>query len=438
MKKIISIILIIFSFFVFASSVFAQTVTNVSGSVIHSQNITISGSGFGVKSPAAPLMWDDGEGSAVDSDSAVKDKGWSEVWPIVGVSSPTEVARIRYRTAGIFRNVAAPHSRSLQYIAGSHYQESPYNWANTLADSLAGYPGYNDPSCSDGHAVGYGGCTSGNALESTYRGVALTKDSGVADKTIWFVHFYHRLDPNWSTTHLDNLNHKFLAINTGPGAYDGNNKYQSWAGGDTPEQETGSDSRMSGGNILCGRDANPWMPGNGNPRLNWLKFEVQTKIGTGPYRKVFVDGVAIFDSDDPYLAGYCAEDWLAPTRSFTIGGYWRRATGTGEPNWSYRGDVNNYRYYDDIYMDNTFSRVVLANNQNYDRAIIVEPQIPSAWSGNSISTKINLGKLPDSGTAYLFVFDSNNEHNAVGYPVTLGSSGGDTTPPAAPTGVVIQ
>jgi hypothetical protein len=95
-------------------------------------------------------------------------------------------------------------------------------------------------------------------------------------------------------------------------------------------------------------------------------------------------------------------------------------------------------------VDNTFSRVVLANNATYTSATIVEPQIPTVWSGSSITVTVNLGKLPDTGTAYLFVFDSNNRGNAVGYPVTIGGGSAPTAapspppsnpPPTAPTGL---
>jgi hypothetical protein len=96
--------------------------------------------------------------------------------------------------------------------------------------------------------------------------------------------------------------------------------------------------------------------------------------------------------------------------------------------------VNSFRYFAAVYMDNTHSRVMLGNNQDYAQCTIVEPQIPSVWSGNSITMSVNLGSLPDTGTAYLFVFDANNSRNAVGYPVSLGG-GQENNPPGPPTGL---
>ena len=81
--------------------------------------------------------------------------------------------------------------------------------------------------------------------------------------------------------------------------------------------------------------------------------------------------------------------------------------------------------------------IILANNADIDLATIIEPQILSAWDDESIAATVNLGKLPGAGIAYLFVFDANNERNTAGYPVAL-SGVPDTTPPAAPGGLLIN
>jgi hypothetical protein len=43
----------------------APVVSGVSGTVAHGQNVTISGSGFGNKSSAAPLVWDNCSGTTI-------------------------------------------------------------------------------------------------------------------------------------------------------------------------------------------------------------------------------------------------------------------------------------------------------------------------------------------------------------------------------------
>ena len=50
-------------------------ISSVSGAGNHGNSITIIGSGFGTKSPAAPLLWDDCEDKTVNSTSAVSSEG---------------------------------------------------------------------------------------------------------------------------------------------------------------------------------------------------------------------------------------------------------------------------------------------------------------------------------------------------------------------------
>jgi len=82
-----------------------------------------------------------------------------------------------------------------------------------------------------------------------------------------------------------------------------------------------------------------------------------------------------------------------------------------------------FRYFDDIYIDTTWSRVVLADNADYDSATVVEPQIPFAWSGDSISATANFGALTGD-TVYLFIFDADGNHNDEGYLVNISGGSG--------------
>ena len=92
-------------------------------------------------------------------------------------------------------------------------------------------------------------------------------------------------------------------------------------------------------------------------------------------------------------------------------------------NYDGRND-NAYRYFDDLYVDTTHARVMLCSTSSYptSNTEICEPQIPTAWSTAFITVRINLGALKDS-TAYLFVFDGNNNHNLNGFPVTIIAKG---------------
>jgi hypothetical protein len=91
---------------------------------------------------------------------------------------------------------------------------------------------------------------------------------------------------------------------------------------------------------------------------------------------------------------------------------------------------------DDIYADNTLSRVMLGNASTYAASTKFEMQKPSVWSASSVTIAANPASFTTGQTAYLYVIDSTGAVNASGLPVTIG--GGDTTPPAAPTGLGVQ
>ena len=143
--------------------------------------------------------------------------------------------------------------------------------------------------------------------------------------------------------------------------------------------------------------------------------ETEPSVGEQSLDKMAVEGCDVKDGASPGYVG--------------IGGYWRYTSDDGHD--------DAWKYFDDIYIDNTLSRVMLGNSSNYSNCTIIEPQIPSAWVSNRITCTVNLGKLADSETAYVFVFDADNNHNPVGYPVTIGGGGGGDAPPNPPTGVGI-
>jgi hypothetical protein len=92
---------------------------------------------------------------------------------------------------------------------------------------------------------------------------------------------------------------------------------------------------------------------------------------------------------------------------------------------------SNWRYWDDVYVDTTLSRIVLADQPVLSQATIIENQIPSAWSDGSITATVNLGKFTQGQPVYLFVVDSTGTPSAAGLPVTAGGAVLAPTPPSA-------
>jgi hypothetical protein len=73
---------------------------------------------------------------------------------------------------------------------------------------------------------------------------------------------------------------------------------------------------------------------------------------------------------------------------------------------------------DEFYMDSTRARVELCNAATYAASTQCELQLPSAWSDTSITATLKRGQL-NVGAAYLYVFNTPGKVNATGYPVNL-------------------
>ena len=379
---------------------FAEPVINdVAGANYHDGVITITGSNFGTKSPAAPLWWDNMEGASNGATTFTSgelswvtsgvlsgnNKHYSEAIPRTGAESS---ALMTYRSAG-YRSVAGPHAYSNIYATGAHWQ-----FAN------------NSPRYSD----------------SSYQNVVLTVDSGAANKNVWYVRWYYRVDPRW--TLINNYeNHKMSAPNYGTTIYDRPNCYMSHAQEATPSK-AGDNTINNLPNCIAGcssvEDRGP------NPKVDWVAFEQFFDSPNGFHELWRFGGPGRYGGRTNYTTSIC-QNAKNNTRSFSIGGWFVTNTQIDEN--LKRGGQDNFRYFDDVYVDNTFARVVLANAPDYDDATIVEPQIPIEWSANSIRATINVGNLPTSQENYLFIFDSANISNSTGIPVYISSSTGETPPP---------
>ena len=130
--------------------------------------------------------------------------------------------------------------------------------------------------------------------------------------------------------------------------------------------------------------------------------------------------------------GHSVMNYVGPTDNYSgtrrtvgIGGYARM-----------QGYTSNWRYYDDVYLDTTLARVVLANAPVLSQASIIELQIPSAWSDGSITATVNLGQFTQGQTAYLYVVDASGTPNPTGVAVYGRRHGRDSGPAAGGLGQV--
>lgn len=77
---------------------------------------------------------------------------------------------------------------------------------------------------------------------------------------------------------------------------------------------------------------------------------------------------------------------------------------------------------DNIYVDDTLSRVMVGNASAWSACTQFEMQFPVAWSGSSIQVRANVGGLSPNQQAFLYVVDSTGAVNSNGYLITVGGS----------------
>lgn len=88
-------------------------------------------------------------------------------------------------------------------------------------------------------------------------------------------------------------------------------------------------------------------------------------------------------------------------------------------------------YMDDIYIDDTYSRVMIGNDPSMDKSTHREIQIPVEWSNDSITIITNQGLFIEGDTVYLFVVDADGNVNAEGYQIKIaGETAGGPSAPA--------
>jgi hypothetical protein len=336
------------------------SISGTSGQWQHGATVTVTGSGFGSKPQAAPLVWDDASGSNVL-------EKWDGAWPSAAGSN----YNMAYRTP--IRGIQPPHSRTGRYLAGSHASEG--------ADR-----GYN---------------------------VMVWKRRQMTYPSHTYASWYMRMDDNWVFGDDDNLKNYAWAV--GPSPYEGNYWYIEYNARPTSRTSNCAWALFDSAGMGLS-PAMTWGSGCTNPMSGqWVKVELMIRWSKSS------DGFVQVYENGRRVINYTGrtDGASGTTRTEGIGGFARMR------------NTNNWRYYTDIYLDTTLSHVIIGNASTLSASTKREVQIPTSWSNNSITLKVNLGAFSAGQTAYLYVFDSNGNANSQGYPVVIGG-GGTTTAPTAP------
>lgn len=350
----------------------APTVQNVAGALDHRGTITITGNGFGDKPTAAPLVWDDASGNNI------LDK-WDGAWP-------DQLDGYNTNYHGPMRGIQPPHSHDTRFIAGAH--------------------------------------AASKSVEAGYLVVVFKNFDLLPFPFYVYSSWYQRADNQWffggdnnfKTFNYSNCCEPMATPNDWFTAY----------GPPHPNNVTDSDQWVltDNGPSLSNPDArghNMWWGPAANPMAGkWTKVEVAIRVTNQKdgYIYVWENGRQVINYVGP------TDRYPGTRRTVGIGGYARM-----------QGHVTNWRYYDDIYLDTTLARVVLADSPVLSRAKIIENQIPQSWSDSSITATVNLGQFTQGQTAYLFVVDSTGTASSAGVAVT---AGGTVATPNAPSDVNVH
>ena len=74
---------------------------------------------------------------------------------------------------------------------------------------------------------------------------------------------------------------------------------------------------------------------------------------------------------------------------------------------------------DEVYVDDSWSRVMISEKPLLKEGRKWEILIPSRWSRGEIEVVVNAGVFRPGETAYVYVFDGENQANEIGYPIVI-------------------
>lgn len=384
----------------------APVITNVSGSAQHGETLIISGSGFGTKTTAKPLVWDSGETQS------------SGDWPISIPNVSSVTGYVAYEPGDLSAGEDVPATHELKYRAAP--------WTTATGDIIP------SPHAKSTVILGGGHWTSGTA---NCFGVSFTVTGGGYSKD-WYVSFYKRLDSNWPACGT-NQNHKIVSFQTDLAPFTGDYFYMDHMSGNggypcslNPTVGINSERNIA---PFQYEEPYPATPPDSTPPWAyfftavtaatpveaWVKIEIICSETNGTLQMYWNNNYIWGGTGNTdFFSGVGANDLgYAGIGSVTFGDAYYRYTSVP----TNLTNNNAIAAFDDIYVDNSISRAMLCNNATYASATICEPQPITSWADGSITITANQGALTQ-GSNYLFVYDSANVANGAGYPVSVGDS----------------
>jgi hypothetical protein len=363
------------------------SISSVQGTVAAGQSITISGSGFGAKATAAPLLWADFSEGNTNPSPLGQITSWDLAEsPVLDANPSTDC-----------------HSANCM-TSGSCFWELGPGCSNTT------------PGEGNGMAIG----VNPGGLVGTY-GQQM------------YINFWRKIGGKYASV---------IQSSTGP-----NVKWlRIWGDNATPGGEAPhacpdtytNEVACNGGLPMYTEYAGSWEIWAGTwliPTATWRneEYNYQYNSGTGK-----ADGT--FDVQINQILESSTTNWQSDSTAVPM-------TGQGDidiqdefsPNICPSGSGNSYMpqsgdqvWYDSIYIDSTWQRAMICDASTWAGRTHCEIQIPSAWSDNgttaSAKVTVHQGSFANGTQAYLYVVGSTNDANTNGFPVTFGGSASGGVP----------
>jgi hypothetical protein len=328
-------------------------VSGVVGDLSHGSQLTISGSSFGVKSPAEPYLWAPFDGSA----------------------DPSPLGQVtRWSSSG---NMSYAPGEGISGSGALRSSNSTGSWAAAVDANGFAWNDWNQKTYLYRRVKRNFSIT--NNFEVTY-----SVDTG---GTI-----------NWKTLRL------------WPSTYSYPNFYLSSANGAMVTEGIAGGSVYMSDAALARGEVNEWRTDeiafrvNSGPSLadGELKYLVDGKVAASvPYIDYRGQERGLMLRDDS------ASGSSLMTRFYPVHGV--KANCTFPEHYAY--------WVDDVYVDTTWARIMIGDADTFELSTVREIQIPSAWSGNSVTVTVNLRSFPAGATPHLFVIDSHGNASR-GFPLT--------------------
>ncbi|HLD34402.1 MAG TPA: hypothetical protein VJB62_00915, partial [Patescibacteria group bacterium] len=355
----------------------AQTVNSVSGTVANGNNVTVNGSGFGVKNPVAPYKYDSfqtGSNGQAVSTTASGGVAWNYFSSCASGGIMTPETGFRYSNAN-----------------------------PRFSGDISGWKFY-----------GY------NTNHDCYQGtnyLTLNKSDGF-DEVYWSM---------WLLSETNGQNAKVRNVKIANWNYNETN-YPQGRWDFYPTQGSGSGHVYA---LSCGSEnSNEWGVGASAFSYGaetWNRFEGSLVVGNpgvanGRY-EVYKNSSLLQTTGNVMIRN--TESCHKPDTFFFTHYHDDIDTSYSPP------APEQNLYHGEIYVDITRARVEVCDSSTWGSRSHCEIQIPhTTWNNGQIQITVNQGTFSSGQTAYLFVVNANGNVSN-GYPITIGSGG--TTPPPLPS-----